>query len=115
MVRIFKLVEDPLSGPRRHRSRFSIIAKVLDTAKRGAVKTQIMYRASLSFAQLKEYLSFLLDMNLLRAVETTKKPIYKTTDKGLRYLQCYMEIEELLKKGKEDNTKSRNLGNLHGF
>ena len=118
VVRIFKLVEDPLSGPRRRRSRFSIISEVLDVARRGAIKTRIMYGAGLSFAQLTEYLSFLLDAKLLKTVENAKKPIYKATNKGLRYLQSYMEIEELLKKEKEDNTKSRNacmLGNLHGF
>jgi len=75
-------------------------------AKRGAIKTQIMYGASLSFAQLKVYLSLLLDVNLLEAVETAKKTIYKTTNKGLLYLQSYMEIEELLKKEKGDNPQA---------
>jgi predicted transcriptional regulator len=102
LVRIFKLVENPLSDTRRRRSRLSIIAEVLDLARRGAIKTRIMYGASLSFVQLEDYLSFLLDVNLLKAVETAKKTIYKTTNKGLRYLQSYMEIEELLKKEKEN-------------
>jgi len=66
------------------------------------IKTRIMYGASLSFSQLGDYLSFLLDANLLRTVETTKKPIYKTTKKGLRYLQGYLKIGELLKKEKEN-------------
>lgn len=95
-----KLVEAKglLSGPHMRRGRLSIIADILDVAKRGAIKTRIMYGASLSFVQLNEYLSFLLDANLLKAVETEKKTIYKTTDKGLRYLQSYMEIGELLEK-----------------
>ena len=97
------MVKDPLSGPRRRRNRLSIIAKVLDIARGGSIKTQIMYGASLSFAQLNDYLSFLLDANLLRTVETAKKTFYKTTNKGLRYLQCYMEIGELLKKEKDNN------------
>ena len=92
--------KDLVSGPHRRRSRLSIIAEVLDVAKRGATKTRIMYRASLSFAQLCDYLSFLLHVNLLESVETTKKTIYKTTNKGLGYLKCYMEIEDLLKKEK---------------
>jgi len=61
-----------------------------------------MYGASLSFAQLNEYLPFLLDVNLLEVVENPNKPFYKATNKGLRYLQCYMEIGELLKKEKEN-------------
>jgi len=64
-----------------------------------------MYRASLSFSQTNEYLSFLLDLNFLEAEGTARRPIYKTTNKGLRYLQCYTEIEELLKKGKDNNQK----------
>jgi len=65
-----------------------------------------MYGASLSFAQLNEYLSFLLDVNLLKTVENPNRSLYKTTSKGLRYLQCYMEIEDLLKKEKDNNAKS---------
>jgi len=61
-----------------------------------------MYGASLSFAQLNGYLSFLLDVNLLEVVENPKRSLYKTTKKGLRYLQYYMEIGELLKKEEEN-------------
>jgi len=99
---IFKLVENPLSGPRRRRSRLSIIAEVLDLARRGALKTQIMYGASLSFAQLKDNLSFLLDVNLLKVIENPNRSLYKTTKKGFRYLQSYMKIGELLKKEEEN-------------
>ncbi|MDH5783278.1 MAG: winged helix-turn-helix domain-containing protein [Candidatus Bathyarchaeota archaeon] len=84
------------------------MAEILEIAREGVLKTQIMYRANLSFAQLNEYLSLLLDLNLLEAVKKTEKTMYKTTDKGLRYLQSYREIRELLKKGKENNEKEAN-------
>jgi len=86
------------------------MAEILEVAREGVLKTQIMYRANLSFAQLNEYLSLLLNLNLLEAVETPEKTIYKTTDKGLRYLQSYREIRELLKEenGKGNNTKEAN-------
>jgi predicted transcriptional regulator len=90
--------KDLHSGPRTRRGRLSIIADILDVAKRGALKTRIMYGASMSFAQLNEYLSFLLDANLLKVVDNPNKSLYKTTKKGLQYLQSYMEIGELLKK-----------------
>jgi len=105
------LVEDSLGAGRR-RGRLSIIAAILDIASRGSAKTQIMYGASLSFVQLGNYLSFLLGVNLLEAVETAKKTIYKTTDKGLQYLQCYMEMRELLKKGKDNNPEESNSPSL---
>jgi predicted transcriptional regulator len=84
------------------------MAEILEVAREGTLKTQIMYRANLSFAQLNEYLSLLLELNLLEAVETNEKMIYKTTERGLRYLQNYREIRELLKKEKENNKKDVN-------
>jgi len=95
------LIEDPLSGPlTRRRSQLSIIAKILGLARGGVLKTRLMYGASLSVPQLDNYLSFLLDVNLLDAVKTAEKTIYITTNKGLRYLECCREIEELSKKAR---------------
>ena len=99
------MVDDPLGGSRKRRDRLFIMAEMLDIAREGSLKTQIMYRANLSFAQLNEYLSLLLNLNLLEAVKTPERKIYKTTDKGLRYLQSYREIRELLKKKEGKNSK----------
>ncbi len=90
--------KDLHNGRHTRRGRLSIIADILDVAKRGALKTRIMYGASLSFSQLSDYLPFLLDSNLLKVVDNPNKSLYKTTNKGLKYLQYYMEIGELLKK-----------------
>ena len=102
------MANDPLGGSRIRRDRSLIIDEILEIAKEGVLKTQIMYRANLSFAQLHEYLSLLLNLNLLEALETTGRTIYKTTDKGLRYLQSYREIRELLKKEEGNNMKEAN-------
>jgi len=84
------------------------MAELLDVAREGVNKTRIMYQASLSFAQLKEYVTLVIDLNLLEAVKTSKRTIYKTTEKGLRFLQSYREIVELLAKGKENNLTDAN-------
>lgn len=102
------MVEDPLGGTRRRRDRLFIMAEILEVAREGVLKTQIMYRANLSFAQLNEYLSLLLDLNLLRTVKNSERTTYKTTDKGLRYLQSYKAIRELLKQGKSNNKGEAN-------
>ena len=102
------MVEDPLGGSRRRRDRLFIMAEILEVAKEGVLKTQIMYRANLSFAQLNEYLSLLLDLELLEAVKKPQKNTYKTTDKGLRFLQSYIDIRELLTKNKGNNTREAN-------
>jgi len=43
-----------------------------------------------------------LDANLLKIVDNPKRSLYKTTNKGLQYLQSYMEIGELMKKEEEN-------------
>jgi len=88
--------------PRKRRDRLYIISEILCIAKDGALlKTQIMYKANLSFAQLNEYLSLLIEMKLLESIVLNEKTTYKTTPKGLEYLQSYKEINDLLKKGEE--------------
>jgi predicted transcriptional regulator len=84
----------------KRRDKLDIIAEILDIAKDGLLKTQIMYRANLSFAQLNEYLDFLTGMNLLGMEKENRKKLYRTTEKGERYLQKYNDISYIL--GKED-------------
>lgn len=89
---------------RRGRDRLYIIAEVLDVAIDGSLKTQIMYRANLSFRQLNDYVSFLLKLKLIESTETNGKTIYRTTSKGLRVLKAYREIRSLLKAESADKT-----------
>jgi predicted transcriptional regulator len=78
----------------KYRSRTEIVGNILEAANGGATKTKIMYKAFLSYVQLKEYLSVLIENNLLEYIEGTHK--FKTTEKGLNYLKMHNEIGELL-------------------
>ena len=79
----------------KYRSRTEIVCNILDAANGGgATKTKIMYTAFLSYGQLKEYLSVLVENNLIEYSDGTHK--FKTTEKGLNYLKMYHEIGELL-------------------
>ena len=78
-----------------YRSRTEIVSMVLEAAQGGATKTRIMYKAFLSYAQLREYLSLLIENNLLEYLEGSKT--YKTTEKGFNFLKMHNEIGELLK------------------
>ena len=78
----------------KYRSRTEIVAMILEAANGGATKTKIMYKAFLSYAQLREYLSVLIENNLLEYLEGTQT--YKTTEKGLNFLKMNNEISELL-------------------
>jgi len=100
------LKSEPLENTRKRRDRLYIIAEILAIAKDGSLKTQIMYRANLSFAQLNEYLNFLLKMELLKLNTKDKKTFYKTTAKGIKYLENYEEISSLLRKGEGNPFKA---------
>ena len=78
----------------KYRSRTEIVSMVLEAATGGATKTRIMYKAFLSFAQLREYLSLLIENNLLEYLDGSKT--YKTTEKGFNLLKMHNEIGELL-------------------
>jgi len=81
----------------KYRSRTEIVCNILDaTNGGGATKTKIMYAAFLSYAQLKEYLSVLIENNLLEYSNGTQT--FRTTEKGLNYIyiKMYSEIGELL-------------------
>jgi predicted transcriptional regulator len=87
----------------RYRTRTEIIARILEVASEGTVlKTKIMYGAFLSHQQLKEYLSLLLDRQLIQF--SKQGQTYKTTDKGLHFLHIYTTLNDMIdKKSKSDN------------
>ena len=75
---------------------------ILEAANGGATKTKIMYKAFLSYAQLREYLSVLIENNLLEYLEGSQT--YKTTEKGLNFLKMNNEIGELLQLESKTNS-----------
>lgn len=77
----------------KYRSRTDIVSNILEAANGGATKTRIMYNAYLSYAQLKEYLSVLVENNLLEYIEGERK--YKTTPKGLKFMSVYSQVSAL--------------------
>ena len=70
------------------------MGNILEAANGGATKTKIMYKAFLSYGQLKEYLSVLIENNLIEYLDGTRT--FKTTEKGLNFLKRHNEIGELL-------------------
>jgi len=78
----------------KYRSRTEIVSMILEAANGGATKTRIMYKAFLSYAQLKEYLSVLIENNLIEYLEGVQT--YRTTEKGFNLLKMHNEIGELL-------------------
>ncbi len=84
-----------ISSNMGNRSRTEIVSNILDAANKGGeTKTKIMYIAFLSYNQVHEYLSILIENNLIEYLDGTQT--YKTTEKGLRFLKMHNEIRKLL-------------------
>jgi predicted transcriptional regulator len=78
----------------KYRSRTEIVGVILEAANGGgATKTKIMYKAFLSFAQLREYFKTLQDNGLIE--HEGGRQTYRTTEKGMRLLDIYEKMHEL--------------------
>jgi predicted transcriptional regulator len=78
----------------KYRSRTDIAAAILEIAVDGSIKTKIMYKAFLSFPQLKEYLGVLEEKGLLE-YESIKHE-YHTTEKGKQFLKMYKDVGQMI-------------------
>lgn len=92
--------------PTKRRDKLKIIAQILENAQEPTLKTQIMYRANLSFEQLNEYLEFMIRLDLLEKLTARRKDMYKATQKGLDFAFRYDEITQLLR-SKESSNRMR--------
>lgn len=66
---------------------------MLNSARGGASKTKIMYKAYLSYSQLVEYLAFLQKNRLITREEGTD--LYRPTEKGLVFLKMSVELNNM--------------------
>ena len=84
-----------ISSNMGNRSRTEIVGNILDAANKGGeTKTKIMYIAFLSYNQVHEYLSILIENNLIEYLDGTQT--YKTNEKGLHFLKMHNKIRKLL-------------------
>jgi predicted transcriptional regulator len=83
----------------KRRDRHDIVVEILRTAVEGKIKTHIMYKAKLSYAQLNEYLPLLVQKGFLENTSIRHKRVikrvYKTTEKGQRFLDNFESIKKL--------------------
>ncbi|HYL66779.1 MAG TPA: winged helix-turn-helix domain-containing protein [Nitrosopumilaceae archaeon] len=76
-----------------YRGRTEILNEMLEAAKRGAGKTRIMYKASLSYSQLTGYLYYLQQNGLITHEKDTL--VYRSTKKGLKFLNLSNDLSKL--------------------
>lgn len=60
-----------------------------------------MYSAFLSYEQLKDYLGMLIENGLIEYDRSNE--LYKTPDKGRRFLKIYNKLNEFAAPGQENN------------
>jgi predicted transcriptional regulator len=75
---------------------------MLEIIKEGPLKTQIMYKANLSFNQLNDYLAFLLSSALIEQANVAGRGIYVITEKGSDFLQRHNELTKMLKTSRDE-------------
>jgi predicted transcriptional regulator len=87
----------------KNRFRSEIIASILEIiSKEGSIttRTKIMYGAFLSYSQLNEYMSFLLDKDLIsyqQQKKTKRSPSIMITEKRIHFLRIHSQINEMIK------------------
>ena len=84
----------------KYRSRTEIISMILDSVTVGTTKTKIMYKAYLSYTQLKEYLSLLEESGMIVYEDRTQ--VYKITEKGRKFLKLSIEIDDMVSSKPEE-------------
>jgi predicted transcriptional regulator len=80
----------------KRRDQLQIVNEILKVAKRGASKTRIMYNANLSFKGVNQYLSFMMENELLFKTHKDYKSVYYASEKGLTFISGYNQLMQLL-------------------
>ncbi len=86
----------------KNRSRTELASNILEAANGGATKTKIMYRAFLSYAQLKEYLAMLTQNGLI--AHDVDRATYRTTSNGIKFIERSRQLDGLLAPVAPDNS-----------
>jgi predicted transcriptional regulator len=86
-------VEEPFTN----RSRLSIIYHILWICQDTQVsQTQLMYKANLSYFQLKKYVNTLMIKGLLQETVQDEKKSYQSTPRGRQYIEAFRDLTRLL-------------------
>ena len=76
----------------KRRDKLVIMAEIINIAKKGTSKTHIMFTANLSFSQLNLYIDLLSQANLLEKTACRGKELYKSTQKGLEFMEKQCDV-----------------------
>jgi predicted transcriptional regulator len=77
---------------KKRRTKFDIMVDILEVSRRGALKTQIVYRANMNYNRIGRYLKILEQNGLLEYSDAG----YTTTKKGEEFLHEYANMRVVL-------------------
>ena len=95
----------------KRRDKLVIMTEILGIAVKGASKTQIMYKANLSFSQLKRYLALLSQHSLLKESVCAGRGIYKATPKGVEFMEIQRHLIDLISEKRLRNSMKPHIFN----
>ena len=84
------------SGGIRRRCRLDIIADILNASRSRVKKTHLMYKCSMSFAQMKTYLDMIVGAKLLLVDNDGPTILFKISRKGSNFLKSYNSLKALI-------------------
>ena len=79
----------------RKRNEVKVVAKILRVAAKGSKEVEIMDQCKLDSMAVENYLSALAELSLL-TVDDSDEMHYRTTEKGLEFLNTYHRLRWLL-------------------
>jgi predicted transcriptional regulator len=82
-----------------HRNKTDMAIEILELANGGGVtRYQMSYKVFLNYSQIKEIVPMLIEDGLLCYESATSKTMgtFRTTGKGLAFLQAYHQMNEML-------------------
>jgi len=101
----------------KRRGWLDIVAEMLRIARNGKLKTHIRFKAGLSHSQVNKYLPFLVEKGLIENLTVKKRKLniklYRTTQKGLRFIEILESMKKL--EDSPEKRESRKLGSFPTF
>lgn len=83
-----------MTEPNRKRNDVEISAEILKVARNGARKSHLVYRTNLNFKLIDKYLKLLNRNELIKGPSENKT--FKTTEKGLKYLDYFDGFQQYI-------------------
>lgn len=89
---------------RSYRSKYDIIADILEAAINGTKKTRIMHMANVNYHSFCKYFNMLLEDGLIAEIrDANGEVIYRTTEAGIEHLKIFSRFLSRMKKASEKN------------